>query len=359
VGSSESDRPNDRLYNIFFALMIVTIICSVAAVAFMMGRDSRPAAQGYEVAERTARLDGLALDSFAAKAATRAERSSAAVEGHSETEVQAAAEEAVADESEVLRQQLRAKLLRELTPVMANSTKNEVPSLSLGAPGDHAAELQRESREETDGVFETRAEPRTVQASKKVRTIVNRLVDQPAVTVNFLSSASDARNVVVFTDWTCPYCRRLHEAMDEINAAGINVRYAFFPRALALGEGDSQAQAVVAQMRNILCQDDPASALTDRFQGKDIPAVGCTKEEGARKVSQIEQFYALGHFTQIRSTPFILTETGHSFAGFSGASDFIKKINASAAVAQDSLPSVVGGDGAAQMGPEQTPGPGR
>ncbi len=37
--------------------------------------------------------------------------------------------------------------------------------------------------------------------------------------------------LTVFTDVDCPYCRKLHEGMAEMNEFGIEVRYLAFPRA--------------------------------------------------------------------------------------------------------------------------------
>ncbi|OED36183.1 hypothetical protein AB833_28215 [Chromatiales bacterium (ex Bugula neritina AB1)] len=43
---------------------------------------------------------------------------------------------------------------------------------------------------------------------------------------------ADKKTIVsIFTDPTCPYCRKLHEQIPQLSDAGIEVRYLAFPRA--------------------------------------------------------------------------------------------------------------------------------
>ncbi|WP_240464671.1 DsbC family protein [Modicisalibacter sp. 'Wilcox'] len=65
----------------------------------------------------------------------------------------------------------------------------------------------------------------------------------------------------VFTDVTCPYCRKLHEAVPTLNRMGIAVEYLAFPRS---GLGSAGAR----QMVQVWCADNRQETLTDAMHGK-------------------------------------------------------------------------------------------
>ncbi len=114
--------------------------------------------------------------------------------------------------------------------------------------------------------------------------------------------AADAPHTIsVFTDIDCGYCRKLHEEIDRFNAAGIRVRYLFYPRA---GEGSpSYLKAVSAW-----CADDPKQAFTEAKQGKDIPAKRCD--------NPVDEHMALGRQFGVQGTPTIVLEDGETLPGY-------------------------------------------
>jgi thiol:disulfide interchange protein DsbC len=84
-----------------------------------------------------------------------------------------------------------------------------------------------------------------------------------------LSWAPKAKyTVLVFTDVDCPYCRKLHEELSELQANGIAVRYVAFPRSAP----ETKASKTIAA---VWSASDRRSALTQRY------AAG--KGEGARR----------------------------------------------------------------------------
>lgn len=62
---------------------------------------------------------------------------------------------------------------------------------------------------------------------------------------------ADARyRVTVFTDVDCPYCRRLHAGIDQYNALGIAIDYAFFPLSIHVGADRKSIAVWCAKNRN-------------------------------------------------------------------------------------------------------------
>jgi thiol:disulfide interchange protein DsbC len=52
---------------------------------------------------------------------------------------------------------------------------------------------------------------------------------EPSEAIEF-GAAKAKHTVLVFTDVDCPYCRKFHKEMGELEARGIAVRYLAFPR---------------------------------------------------------------------------------------------------------------------------------
>jgi thiol:disulfide interchange protein DsbC len=70
--------------------------------------------------------------------------------------------------------------------------------------------------------------------------------------------------ITVFTDTTCPYCKRLHSDLLALRQKHpLEIRYLLFPRAGL----DSEA---ADQMRRVWCSDDPQAALTAAKQGETV-----------------------------------------------------------------------------------------
>ncbi|GAB6042220.1 bifunctional protein-disulfide isomerase/oxidoreductase DsbC [Endothiovibrio diazotrophicus] len=107
--------------------------------------------------------------------------------------------------------------------------------------------------------------------------------------------------ITVFTDIDCPYCRKLHHEMADYNAAGIEVRYLFYPRA---GVGSPSYDKAVS----VWCADDRNAALDKAKNGEEIEAKKCD--------NPIADQMALGDVFGVRGTPAIVLESGQVLPGY-------------------------------------------
>lgn len=119
-------------------------------------------------------------------------------------------------------------------------------------------------------------------------------------------------SIVVFTDIDCVYCRRLHQEIQEINALGIEVRYAFYPRS---GPGTMSWQ----KAGNVWCAEDRRTALTKAKAGADVPANKC---EG----TPIQAQYDVGQMAGVRGTPAIFTLSGEQIGGYLPADAMLTRL---------------------------------
>lgn len=107
--------------------------------------------------------------------------------------------------------------------------------------------------------------------------------------------------LTTFTDIDCPYCRRLHAEMDQINDLGIRVRYMLYPRAGPSSE--SYRKAV-----DVWCAEDRNEAMTLAKAGQAIPRLDCP--------NPVLEHMQLALDLGLTGTPFSITETGAVIAGY-------------------------------------------
>ncbi|MBZ5486994.1 DsbC family protein [Halomonas aquamarina] len=120
--------------------------------------------------------------------------------------------------------------------------------------------------------------------------VVYRGVDEPKATV------------VVFTDPTCPYCERLHEAVPELNERGIAVHYLAFPRA---GIESDAARS----MQQAWCSDNRSEAMTRAQQRQPLSGpADCD--------NPVAEQYNLGMALGVQGTPAIILPDGQLVPGY-------------------------------------------
>ncbi|WP_170140586.1 DsbC family protein [Kushneria indalinina] len=115
--------------------------------------------------------------------------------------------------------------------------------------------------------------------------------------------AGEVKAVInVFTDTTCPYCRKFHEEVPELNKHGIEVRYLAFPRAGMEGEG-------ARELSRVWCSDNRSEAMTRAKQGKKLKGTASCD-------TPIESQFALGKQMAIQGTPALILPNGRMIPGY-------------------------------------------
>ncbi|HTQ98865.1 MAG TPA: DsbC family protein [Candidatus Acidoferrum sp.] len=107
--------------------------------------------------------------------------------------------------------------------------------------------------------------------------------------------------LTVFTDVDCPYCRKLHSEIGDLNSRGIAVRYLAFPRTGLKGES-------YEKIKSTWCSSDRKAALTLAKLGGDIPAAKCD--------NPVDKEFHLGQEVGVTGTPAIVLEDGTMLPGY-------------------------------------------
>ncbi|MEW7979926.1 MAG: DsbC family protein [gamma proteobacterium symbiont of Phacoides pectinatus] len=128
---------------------------------------------------------------------------------------------------------------------------------------------------------------------------------------NMLSyGPGDARHTItVFTDIDCGYCRKLHREMADYNAAGIRVRYLFYPRAGV--ESKSYRKAV-----SVWCAPDQHQAMDQAKGGEKIEERTCD--------NPVDRHMRLGEQVGVSGTPALVLADGEVLPGYLPAARLIE-----------------------------------
>jgi thiol:disulfide interchange protein DsbC len=109
--------------------------------------------------------------------------------------------------------------------------------------------------------------------------------------------------VIVFTDADCPYCRKLHGELGQLEKKGLAVRYVAFPRS---GPGTKSWRTMAA----VWCAKDRREALTRATSGEEVRA------EKKCSDAVIAKHYELGQKLAIPGTPMLVLSDGTSLGGY-------------------------------------------
>jgi thiol:disulfide interchange protein DsbC len=109
----------------------------------------------------------------------------------------------------------------------------------------------------------------------------------------------------VFTDTSCPYCKKLHEEVPELQKAGIEVRYFPFARGGSRGPGYDT-------LRRVWCGDDRLKTMNiaKGVEDGNLPDADC------KNASIVDRAYELGNDIGVEGTPALFTSEGQKISGY-------------------------------------------
>jgi thiol:disulfide interchange protein DsbC len=121
----------------------------------------------------------------------------------------------------------------------------------------------------------------------------------------FPANGKETGRITVFTDSTCPYCRKLHGEVPALQEQGVTVRYIPFPRQGQEGQGYQDLRAVWCAVDRRQAFNIAAGVSAGELGSGDCPA-GDAVMTG----------YRLGVQEGLQGTPTIVLPDGQIFPGF-------------------------------------------
>ena len=119
--------------------------------------------------------------------------------------------------------------------------------------------------------------------------------------ITFPADGDEKAEIAVFTDIDCPYCRKMHDEVPELNSYGITVHYYGFPRS---GPDTPSFRKYVS----VWCSDDQQAAMDDAKAGKAVEAESCE--------NPVQAQYNLGGQVGVTGSPAIVLEDGNMVRGY-------------------------------------------
>lgn len=172
-------------------------------------------------------------------------------------------------------------------------TTNPIGSVFVSADGRYLI----------DGKIIDLSKKRIMSHSTKVKLLKKQIIDNISDADKIIFKAKNEKYVVnVWTDVDCPFCKKLHSKMQQMNDLGITVKYLASP----LAGLHPKSQGI---MEKIWCAKDRVVAM-DEYKAKHIvPSIAdCVNPVAAQlKISQ-----QLG----VNGTPSIFLSDGSNIAGY-------------------------------------------
>ena len=149
-------------------------------------------------------------------------------------------------------------------------------------------------------LYETRGQRNLTESSRReVRRDIVDAIDPQTYIV--FEPSEPKHTVTVFTDVDCPYCAKFHLEVAELNALGVRVRYAAWPRS-------PQGTESFDRSISVWCAKDPHQAMTDAKAGRKIERAECE--------NPVQAHFDAGRRLGVRGTPTIVTEGGDTIGGY-------------------------------------------
>ena len=149
-------------------------------------------------------------------------------------------------------------------------------------------------------LYETRGQRNLTESSRKeVRRDIVDAIDPQTYIV--FEPSQPKHTVTVFTDVDCPYCAKFHLEVPDLNALGVRVRYAAWPRS-------PQGTESFARSVSVWCAKDPHQAMTDAKAGRTIAHAECE--------NPVQRHFDAGRRLGVRGTPTLVTEGGETIGGY-------------------------------------------
>ena len=159
-------------------------------------------------------------------------------------------------------------------------------------------------------LYETRGQRNLTESSRKeVRRDIVDAIDPQTYIV--FESSQPKHTVTVFTDVDCPYCAKFHLEVPDLNALGVRVRYAAWPRS-------PKGTESFARSVSVWCAKDPHQAMTDAKAGRTIAHAECD--------NPVQGHFDAGRRLGVRGTPTIVTESGDTIGGYVPYRDLVEML---------------------------------
>ena len=123
------------------------------------------------------------------------------------------------------------------------------------------------------------------------------------LTITYPAKGKQKREIWVFDDLDCPYCRKLHKVFPRLQAAGVTIHVLFFPRN---GLGSPSYYGAI----RVWCSKDRRKAFDEAMDTGQAPTDGQVCRH------PINRHLALAQKLNVTGTPYMFLDDGEVIPGF-------------------------------------------
>ena len=134
----------------------------------------------------------------------------------------------------------------------------------------------------------------------------------PATMIEYPAKGESKHTITVFTDVDCPYCKKFHKDVPELNENGITVRYLAYPRS-------GVNTPSYTKMVSIWCAEDRAKALDASKTTGELPASKTCENPVKQHMAEAQNF-------GISGTPTLIFDDGQMVPGYVPAKELIQAL---------------------------------
>lgn len=155
------------------------------------------------------------------------------------------------------------------------------------------------------------------RAKAQVKGIMDRVIQMGDYwSVVYKAKGVEKKRIAVFSDPTCPYCKKLHEYVPDLQEAGVTVYHLFYNRSMAPNTvSDPKVVRVNDALENAWCSTNPNEAIDSIYEGYAIPEASCSDRSEKIEFPGNEH-YLMGRIIDMQGTPYTITEDGIVIPGF-------------------------------------------
>lgn len=208
-------------------------------------------------------------------------------------------------------EELKKNLANDFPQLQVSSVKaTPIEGLYEIVAGTEVAYMTADARYLINGTLQDLESRRNLTAERETGLRADFLAELPAgEMVVYPAEGEKKHSITVFTDVTCPYCKKLHEEIPALNKAGVEVRYLLYPRS-------PKGSPVFTQTESLWCAEDRKAAIEGAMAGKRPEAKSC---DNPIAMNQLR-----GQQLGLTGTPYIVLESGQAVSGYRPADVLLK-----------------------------------
>ena len=136
------------------------------------------------------------------------------------------------------------------------------------------------------------------------------------------SADNEKYNIFVFSDYTCPFCRKLHKSINFLNDNNVTVNY------IPLARNGLRDKNTINGLKGIMCSENQAEEYTKAFADHKNYHKDLILSDYNCKIGEVatHNAFVLADKFEVKGTPYIYSSSGTNIRGWRTEAELLKLI---------------------------------